>query len=245
MLKSTKPTFDFQNQLLESMALKSFAGENAHEQPREKSARKFIIGIDEAGRGPLAGDVFACAVWIDDKKFPYSIADMINDSKKISEAKREDIFDMLMPESGKSLQFGIGRVNAQIIDKINILQATFLAMRNAYLELSNKLSINNADAFVMIDGNAVPEFFKTDASGFADKSVHAVVKGDALSMSIAAASIIAKVARDRYIRDVAKKFPLYGFEKHKGYGTAAHIKAIKKFGPCAEHRKSFLKSILK
>lgn len=181
-----------------------------------------ICGVDEAGRGPLAGPVFAAAVILPEGL----IIDGVNDSKKISEKKREALFDEICE---KALAYNIAAVDEKTIDEINILQATFKAMTDAV----NGLDIT--PDFVMIDGNAVPPQMEVTASAY--------VKGDARSESIACASILAKVSRDRYMRLLAEKYPQYGLEKHKGYGTAAHIAAIREYGVTPIHRRSFLKKI--
>jgi len=219
MLK-TKPSFEFQNNLLKNIT---------------DINQKYIIGIDEVGRGPLAGDVFACAVYINENNFSDHLLNKIDDSKKISELKRENLFEEFI--DNKNIHYGIGRVSVEVIDKINILQATFIAMKEAYENLRNKLSIGNDKTFVLVDGNIAP---------FKDiNNIKCIVKGDSLSISIATASIIAKVTRDRYMRELSKQFPEYRFDKNKGYGTKSHIEAIKKFGFCKIHRKSFLNKVLK
>jgi ribonuclease HII len=175
-----------------------------------------ICGIDEAGRGPWAGPVVASAVILDAKNIPHGL----NDSKKLNEAKREVLFDPIMQSS----QVGIGIVSAAEIDEINILQATFLAMQRAFDQLKTKPDL------ALIDGNKSPKLIcKTQT----------IIGGDAKSLSIAAASIIAKVTRDRIMHQHDQTYPHYGFARHKGYGTAAHSAALAIHGPCAEHRKSF------
>ena len=175
-----------------------------------------ICGIDEAGRGPWAGPVVASAVILDPKNIPQGL----NDSKKLNEAKREALFDPIMYSS----KVGIGIVSAAEIDEINILQATFLAMQRAFDQLEIKPNL------ALIDGNRSPKLMcKTQT----------IIGGDAKSLSIAAASIIAKVARDRIMHQLDQTYPHYGFARHKGYGTAAHAAALAIHGPCAEHRKSF------
>ena len=178
-----------------------------------------IAGVDEAGRGPLAGDVFAGAVILPHDFLPVGL----NDSKKLSEKKREALFDCICENA---VSFAIGRATAEEIDSINILNATHLAMRRAVEGLSMQ------PEYVLIDGNPVKGIPFPNAS---------IVKGDSLSLSIAAASIIAKVSRDRYMLEMEEKFPEYGFAAHKGYGTAFHKNAIWEHGPCPIHRKTFLK----
>lgn len=186
---------------------------------RQKRAEGFCVvaGVDEAGRGPLAGPVVAAAV-----AFPAE-ADLppVDDSKRLSAARREQLYDAILAVPG--VRYGIASIDAPEIDRINILEAAREAMRRA-VEL-----IGEAD-FLLVDGLPVP--------GFRIPAL-AVVKGDSKSASIAAASILAKVTRDRYMLEAAGQFPEYGFERHKGYGTAAHLEALRKHGPCALHRRSF------
>lgn len=185
-----------------------------------------VIGVDEAGRGPLAGPVVAAAVKL--KKYSNELQE-INDSKKLSEKKREKLFDIIM----NSFDVGVGIATAEEIDEINILNATFLAMKRAIEELSSKTNINS---LILVDGN----FKIREYAG----NQEAVIKGDAKSLAIAAASIIAKVTRDRKLVEHDKKYPEYGFAKHKGYGTKAHREALLKYGASPIHRKSFLTKIL-
>lgn len=180
-----------------------------------------VCGIDEAGRGPLAGPVYAAAVIL-----PLDcVIPGLNDSKKLSEKKREQLFDVIRE---KAAAYGIGSASAEEIDKVNILQATYLAMARAYADLGVK-----AD-WVLVDGNRMPPL---PVPG------ECVVKGDAQCASIAAASILAKVSRDRVLRELDRQFPQYGFAKHKGYGTKAHYEAIKQYGLLPEHRRTFLKNL--
>lgn len=183
---------------------------------------KFICGVDEAGRGPLAGPVFAAAVILRNNEN----IDMLNDSKKLSEKKREFLFDIIKE---RAVSYSIASASEEEIDDINILNATFLAMKRAIDNLKIKSDM------ALIDGNRLPKL---------DIPAKAIVKGDSLSASIAAASILAKVQRDRLMKELALKYPEYCFEKHKGYGTKLHIELLKKYGPCPIHRKSFLKKIL-
>lgn len=184
---------------------------------------KSVCGVDEAGRGPLAGPVCAAAVILPDGV----IIDGVNDSKKLSEKKRESLFDVIREQA---LSYSIAYATVDEIEEINILNATMLAMRRAIDGLDIK-----AD-YAMIDGNKIPPL---------DIDAECIVKGDAKSMSIACASILAKVSRDRLLYKYAEEYPMYGFDKHKGYGTAAHREAILKYGPCPYHRKSFLKKLYK
>lgn len=178
-----------------------------------------MCGIDEAGRGPLAGDVFAAAVILDEG----IVIEGINDSKKLTEKKREALFDEICT---KARAYCIASASVDEIERLNILQADFLAMQRAYNGLGMQAGI------VLVDGNQLPQL---------DAEMKYVTKGDARSASIAAASILAKVSRDRYMKQMAEKYPQYGFEKHKGYGTKAHYAAVDEFGLCEIHRKSFFK----
>lgn len=182
-----------------------------------------VCGIDEAGRGPLAGDVYAAAVIFDEGVF----IDGLNDSKKLTEKKRETLFDEII---SKAKAYCIATASVEEIEEINILQATFLAMKRAYEGLGIAADI------ALIDGNRLPNL---------DCEMKTVVKGDGLSASIAAASILAKVSRDRYMTELAEKYPEYRFDKHKGYGTKLHNELILEYGPCPAHRMSFLKKLLK
>lgn len=182
-----------------------------------------FCGTDEAGRGPLAGDVYAAAVILN----PDDVIEEINDSKKLSEKKREMLFDVIKE---KAVSWCIATASVEEIEEINILNAAMLAMKRAVSGLDVK------PEFVLVDGNKVPDGLEIKAD--------CLVKGDALSASIGAASILAKVARDRYMKEIALKYPKYGFEKHKGYGTKQHREALLKYGPCPVHRMSFLKKIL-
>lgn len=184
---------------------------------------KSVCGVDEAGRGPLAGPVCAAAVILPEGV----IIDGVNDSKKLSEKKRESLFDVIREQA---LSYSIAYATVDEIEEINILNATMLAMRRAIDGLDIK-----AD-YAMIDGNKIPPI---------DIDAECIVKGDAKSMSIACASILAKVARDRLLYKYAEEYPMYGFDKHKGYGTKVHREAILKYGPCPYHRKSFLKKLYK
>ena len=182
----------------------------------------YICGIDEAGRGPLAGPVVAAAAVLPkDCQIFY-----LNDSKKLSEKKRDLLFDEIKE---KAVAYGIGIVSPQVIDEINILQATYEAMRQAISQL-----------------NVIPEILLNDAVTIPGVDIMQVpiVKGDAKSVSIAAASILSKVTRDRMMMEYDQIYPEYGFAKHKGYGTAAHIAALKEYGPCPIHRRTFIKKFV-
>ena len=194
-----------------------------YEQSAELKGYKAICGVDEAGRGPLAGPVCAAAVILPSN----TIIDGVNDSKKLTEKKREALFDVIKETA---VSYSIAYASVEEIESINILNATMLAMKRAVEGLDVK-----AD-YAMIDGNKMPPL---DIDG------ETIVKGDAKSMSIACASILAKVSRDRLLYEYAKEYPQYQFDKHKGYGTSAHREAILEYGPCPYHRMSFLKKIKK
>ncbi len=181
-----------------------------------------VCGVDEAGRGPLAGPVYAAAVIL-----PDGLENMgINDSKKMSEKKREALFDIIVENA---IAYGIGFATEKEIDEINILNATFLAMRRAVEAMGVKPDL------VLVDGNRKP------GTGYEEMTL---VKGDAKSISISAASILAKVSRDRYMKDLAERHPEFKFEQHKGYGTKLHYEMIEQYGILPDHRRSFLKKIL-
>ena len=180
-----------------------------------------VCGVDEAGRGPLAGPVCAAAVIL-----PRGLdIPGLNDSKKLTAKRREALYDIITEQA---LAYGIAFASEQEIDEINILQATFLAMRRAMEQL------NPQPEFALIDGNRETDF------GVPCKTV---IKGDSLSANIAAASVLAKVTRDNWMMEAAEKYPGYGFEIHKGYGTKAHYAALEKLGPCPIHRRTFLKKL--
>jgi ribonuclease HII len=176
-----------------------------------------LAGVDEAGRGPLAGPVFAAAVMLDDM----SPIEGLADSKKLSPKKREQLYDII---KAQALCFCVATASVQEIDQLNILQATLLAMQRAVKGLRLK------PIKVLVDGNRLPVL---------DIRAEAIVQGDSKVASISAASILAKVERDRWCMQVDAEFPVYGFKQHKGYGTAAHMQALQAFGPCVLHRKSF------
>lgn len=192
-----------------------------YENEAYEKGYNLVCGVDEAGRGPLAGPVFAAAVILP-KGF---IVEGANDSKKLSEKKREALFEKIKEEA---LYYSIAMVDEKVIDKVNILNATFIAMNNAIDNLEQKPD------FVMIDGNKIPVGLEIPSE--------AIVKGDANSISIACASILAKVSRDRYMLKMSEKYPQYLFEKHKGYGTKLHYQMLDEYGPSEIHRQSFLKS---
>lgn len=181
-----------------------------------------VCGVDEAGRGPLAGPVYAAAVILPEGH----VVEGVNDSKKLSEKKREALYDKIIDEC---VCYAIGTASEQEIDAINILNATYLAMQRAVAGLSV------VPDCALIDGNRAPQL---------DMQVQTIVKGDAKSASIAAASILAKVSRDRYMLRMAEQYPQYQFEKHKGYGTKLHYEMLEQYGISPIHRKTFLKKVL-
>lgn len=182
---------------------------------------KIVCGVDEAGRGPLAGPVCAAAVILP----PNIEIPGLNDSKKLSDKKRRELYPVIKK---KAVAYGIAFANHLEIDQINILQATYLAMERALEQLSVRPDV------ALIDGNRAKDF---------GLPVQTVVHGDSLSASIAAASVLAKVTRDDLMLEMAEKYPGYGFEIHKGYGTKAHYKALEELGPCPIHRMTFLKKL--
>lgn len=184
--------------------------------------KDYICGIDEAGRGPLAGPVVSAAVILPkDVQILY-----VNDSKKLSQNKRDELFDEIYE---KAISVSVGISSVDLIDDINILKATFESMKSAINKLKVKPDV------LLVDAVTIPDI---------DIEQEPIIKGDAKSMSIAAASIIAKVTRDRMMMEYDELFPEYAFAKNKGYGTSDHINALKKYGPCSIHRKTFIKSIL-
>lgn len=184
----------------------------------------YIAGIDEAGRGPLAGPVVVASVIMPKN----SMIEGVNDSKKISEKKREKLYDLILEEA---ISYGIGIIYQDEIDEINILQATKKGLTEAVGKMQIKPEFIIVDALTGIDTLGIP--------------YTSIVKGDAKCYSISSASIIAKVTRDRIMREWDKVYPEYGFESHKGYGTAKHISALKEYGPCPIHRRSFIKHFVK
>mgnify|MGYP002619992069 FL=1 len=184
---------------------------------------KYVCGIDEAGRGPLAGPVVVASVILPEN----SMIEGINDSKKVSESKREKLYDIILQEA---ISYGIGIIYQDEIDDINILQATKKGLHEAVMKMEIKPNVILVDALTGIDTLGIP--YKS------------IIKGDAKSYSIGAASIIAKVTRDRIMREWDKVYPEYGFAGHKGYGTAKHIEAIKKYGLTPIHRKTFCKNFV-
>ena len=181
---------------------------------------RLVCGVDEAGRGPLAGPVCAAAVILP----PDLEIEGLNDSKKLTDKRRRALYDVI---TDQAIAYGIAFASEQEIDEINILQATFLAMRRAVEQLAIKPDL------ALVDGNREPDFGAIP--------IKTIIKGDSLSASIAAASILAKVTRDRYMEEQDKIYPQYGFALHKGYGTQAHYAALREFGACPLHRRTFLK----
>ena len=178
---------------------------------------RLIAGVDEAGRGPLAGPVVVAAVILD----PRETIEGIDDSKRLSVKRREALFPQIRE---RSIAWSIVAVDVDEIDRVNILQATLLGMRRAVEQLSP------APSLALIDGNRAPSL---------DCDVKTIVQGDRLEPTISAASILAKVARDRLMKELHFKYPVYGFDRHKGYPTAEHLRLLKQHGPCPIHRKSF------
>ena len=191
-----------------------------YEHAAYQEGYELVCGVDEAGRGPLAGPVCAAAVIL-----PRDLEiEGLNDSKKLSDKRRRALYEVITEQA---LAYGIAMVDEKVIDEINILQATFLAMRQAVLQLSEK------PALALVDGNREPDF--------GDIPIKTIIKGDSLSANIAAASILAKVTRDRFMEEQDAIYPQYGFCVHKGYGTKAHYEALRAYGPCPIHRRTFLK----
>lgn len=198
-----------------------------------------IIGTDEVGRGPLCGPVLACAAMFKDPNFeiPGTMQkefDLIRDSKKLSEKQRENMFDFIH----QHFHIGIGLCDHETIDRINILEASFLSMKKAIQDLERNIKKSDPESYkseakscILVDGNKVIPNLTMEQ--------YAVIGGDRISKSISAASIVAKVTRDRLMMDLHAKYPQYGFDKHKGYGTKLHMEALASYGPCPIHRLSF------
>ena len=195
----------------------------AYERACREEGLRVICGVDEAGRGPLAGPVCAAAVILPPELDVEQALPGLNDSKKLSDQKRRELFEKIR---NCAVAYGIAYASQEEIDEINILQATFLAMGRAVDSLGLKPDV------ALVDGNRAPEL---------GIPVQTIVKGDSLSASIAAASILAKVSRDDLMLRMAEEYPQYGFEVHKGYGTKRHYAALSQFGPCPIHRRTFLK----
>ena len=194
-----------------------------YENDLRNKGYKYICGIDEAGRGPLAGPVVVASVIMPEN----SMIEGVNDSKKVSEKKREKLYDLILEEA---ISYGVGIIGQDEIDEINILNATKKGLTTSLKELTSKPDLIIVDALTHIDTLGIP--------------YESIIKGDAKCYSISAASIIAKVTRDRIMREWDKIYPQYGFAQHKGYGTSAHINALKEYGPCPLHRRSFIKNFV-
>ncbi len=194
-----------------------------YENELRNKGYKYICGIDEAGRGPLAGPVVVASVIMPEN----SMIEGVNDSKKVSEKKREKLYDLILEEA---ISYGVGIIGQDEIDDINILNATKKGLTVSLKELTQKPDLIIVDALTNIDTLGTP--------------YESIIKGDAKCYSISAASIIAKVTRDRIMREWDKIYPQYGFAQHKGYGTSAHISSIKEYGPCPLHRKTFIKNFI-
>ena len=222
MTKAQQKTLEREQKKAEKLKIELARCEELKKYEKEYDSCGLICGIDEVGRGPLAGPVVAGAVILPkDCDILY-----INDSKKLSEKKREELYEVIMQ---KAVAVGIGYASHERIDEINILQATYEAMREAISKLSVRpdILLNDAVTIPGVDIKQVP-----------------IIKGDAKSISIGAASIVAKVTRDRLMVEYDSVYPGYGFASNKGYGSAAHIKAIKEIGPCEIHRQSFIKNFI-
>ncbi len=209
--------------LLESQSQPDFHLEKQYE------AHGMVVGVDEVGRGPWAGPVMAAAVWLDPKSVA-SLPKGINDSKKLSAIKREHIYTELLK---LNISIAVGSADVTEIDRLNILNASFLAMERALVSLQEKLLCKFNT--ILVDGNRKPEFKTFDEK----TEIIPIIKGDNTSLSIAAASIVAKQTRDSYMDKLHLRYPEYGFNKHKGYGTKVHRLALEKFGPTRHHRSSF------
>ena len=194
-----------------------------YENDLRNKGYKYICGIDEAGRGPLAGPVVVASVIMPEN----SMIEGVNDSKKVSEKKREKLYDLILEEA---ISYGVGIRGQDEIDEINILNATKKGLTTSLKELTAKPDLIIVDALTHIDTLGIP--------------YESIIKGDAKCYSISAASIIAKVTRDRIMREWDKIYPQYGFAQHKGYGTSAHINALKEYGPCPLHRRAFIKNFV-
>ena len=194
-----------------------------YENELRNKGYKYICGIDEAGRGPLAGPVVVASVIMPEN----SMIEGVNDSKKVSEKKREKLYDLILEEA---ISYGVGIIGQDEIDDINILNATKKGLTVSLKELTQKPDLIIVDDLTNIDTLGTP--------------YESIIKGDAKCYSISAASIIAKVTRDRIMREWDKIYPQYGFAQHKGYGTSAHISSIKEYGPCPLHRKTFIKNFI-
>lgn len=211
------------------MPMKSLQRRSPPERPdfsREAPALGIVCGVDEAGRGPLAGPVYAGCVYVPDSARAHPVWAAVRDSKQLSAGRRDDLYGIIQGQSC----FGIGHAEVEEIDRLNILQATYLAMQRSIEDMRSRFSLAPPD-LVLIDGNRLPPFLPYPGK--------AVIKGDTLSVSIAAASILAKVSRDRVMQDLHCQYPAYGWNDNSGYGTAAHLEAIARNGITPHHRMSF------
>ncbi len=189
---------------------------------------RIVIGLDEAGRGPWAGPVVAAAAWLDPAGLDPALSEGLDDSKKLSARRRNDLFDILSDPAGAGARVAVGEASVEEIDDLNILQASLLAMQRAAAALA--AALNSAPQAALVDGNKLPQLAI---------EARAVVKGDSLSLSIAAASVVAKVTRDRAMAALARDYPGYGWERNQGYGTAEHRAGIARLGVTPLHRRSF------
>lgn len=180
-----------------------------------------VAGMDEAGRGPLAGNVVAACVVMP----PEPVIEWVDDSKKLSESRREKVYEEIMRHA---LYVGVGQACARVIDEINILEATKVAMRQAASQVPAQIFLIDAVKDLELNGMEIP-----------------IIKGDATSYAIAASSIVAKVTRDHQMAELDRLYPAYGFLRHKGYGTPEHVEALRRYGPCPEHRETFIRKLLK
>ncbi len=189
---------------------------------------RIVIGLDEAGRGPWAGPVVAAAAWLDPAGLDAALSEGLDDSKKLSARRRNDLFDILSDPAGAGARVAVGEASVEEIDDLNILQASLLAMQRAATALA--AALDSAPQAALVDGNKLPRLAC---------EARAVVKGDRLSLSIAAASVVAKVTRDRAMAALARDYPGYGWERNQGYGTAEHRAGIARLGVTPLHRRSF------
>jgi ribonuclease HII len=212
------PDFSLERELLDELA--------------GRNSARLVIGIDEAGRGPWAGPVVAAAAWLDPAKLDPALAEGLDDSKKLSARRRNDLFEILSDPACTCARVAVGEASVEEIDDLNILQASLLAMQRAAEALSAALgtALESAPSAALVDGNKLPQLAC---------SARAVVKGDSRSLSIAAASVVAKVTRDRAMAALARDYPGYGWERNQGYGTAEHRAGIARLGVTPLHRRSF------
>ncbi len=198
--------------------------EQALAEGADRAGGARVVGLDEAGRGPWAGPVVAAAVWLDPARLPGGLLGALDDSKKLTRARRETLFEAMTARAGLGLEFALGQASVEEIDRLNILQASLLAMTRAAVGLGFRPEA------ALVDGNRAPDL---------PCPARTVVKGDSRSLSIAAASIAAKVVRDRHMAELARCHPGFGWERNQGYGTAEHRAALDRLGVTPEHRRSF------